>query len=209
MNLLYSFLPAFSNESLFFTAVSAMGLFFLLIGWVVSTFSGDLDLFGDSVDNIELDNLSTESSISTTDEIDFSNPSGDLPMPSFFSLKVFRIIMLSFGAGGNTGLQIGFTFENSLILASITGFLSGFIVYKAFGYIYKQTVYNYRDPIIVGREGRVILGIPTDGYGQITILIVGQRYIFRAKSLSNIPISEGTSVKIIHKLKGTCTVMPV
>lgn len=209
MILLFSIFPEYSSEMLFFSAVSALGLFFLLIGWIASVIGeGGFEFFGDDFSDVEgLDfETSDVTTIVNSDDIDFSGFDGDIPMPSFFSLKVLRIVMLCFGLGGNTGLRIGLDFSNSLLMATIVGFLSGYLVYQAFKYIYKQTFHNFRDPIIVGREGRVILNIPSDGFGQIAVNIVGQRYVFRAKSLDNHPINAGINIKIRKKNKGTCFV---
>jgi hypothetical protein len=205
MIFLFSLIPEFTNEMLFFSIISLAGLFFLLIGWVLSNFAdGNFELFGD--DSIESDFGGTLNNNDFIDDMDVGGFNGDLPIPSFFSLKILRIVMLCFGLGGNVGLRLGFNFLESLILASATGFISGYIIYKIFVYIYSQTIYNYRDPIIIGKEARVTLDIPSDGFGQIIVYIIGQSFIFRAKSANNLPINEGENITIIAKDKGTCTV---
>ena len=205
MIFLFSLISEFTNEMLFFTIVSLAGLFFLLIGWVLSNIvDGDFELFGD--DAIEADFDGTPNNSDFLDDIDVGSFDGELPIPSFFSLKVLRIVMLCFGLGGNVGLRVGFNFSQSLALATATGFISGYIVYKIFAYIYSQTIYNYRDPIIIGKVAKVTLDIPSDGFGQIIVYIIGQRFVFRAKSIDNTPINESESVTIVAKEKGTCTV---
>ena len=116
---------------LFFSIISLAGLFFLLIGWVLSNFAdGNFELFGD--DSIESDFGGTLNNNDFIDDMDVGGFNGDLPIPSFFSLKILRIVMLCFGLGGNVGLRLGFNFLESLILASATGFISGYIIYKIF-----------------------------------------------------------------------------
>jgi membrane protein implicated in regulation of membrane protease activity len=201
MNFFFLLIPEFTSEMLFFTIFSLAGLFFLLIGWLLNLVGGDLEMFGDTLD-IETPPADSD----FLGDVDIENFSDGLPIPSFFSLKILRIVMLCFGLGGNVGLRLGFSFYESLIMATATGFISGYIVYKIFIYIYSQTIYNYRDPVIIGREGKVTLSIPSDGYGQIIVYIIGQRFIFRAKSADNSPINEGKSIKIVAKEKATCSV---
>lgn len=218
MIFLFQILPEFTKEMFFFSAVSGMGLLFLTIGWIISVIDGgDFEFFGDDidldavtdVDISELDGGLSDIEMDVgqiIDDVSIDEFDGSLPIPSFFSLKVLRIVMLCFGLGGNTGLRLGWDFTNSLVLASVSGFLSGYIVYRAFIFVYKQTIYDYRDPQIIGREGRVTLDIPSGGFGQIVVYIVGQRYIFRAAGMENQAISEGTSIVIKNKRKGTCFV---
>ncbi|MFK7947636.1 MAG: hypothetical protein AB8G11_08605 [Saprospiraceae bacterium] len=213
-------MPEFTREMLFFSAVSGFGLLLLSIGWIISVFDGEFEFFGgeidlDGVSDIdisELDGGLSDAQIDVSemvDDVSVDEFDGGLPIPSFFSLKVIRIVLLCFGLGGNTGLRIGWDFINSLILAFITGFLSGYIVYRAFIFVYKQTIYDYRDPKIVGRKGRVTLAIPAEGFGQIVVYIVGQRYIFRAKSFRGKAIEQDVNIIIKNKRKGTCYVEPI
>ena len=212
MIFLFQILPEFTSEMFFFSAVSGFGLLLLMIGWIISVFDGDIDL--DSFRNVDISELGgglndLDSNVGQmVNDNNLDEFTGGFPFPSFFSLKVFRIVMLCFGLGGNTGLRLGWDFTNSLILAVITGFLSGYIVYRGFIFVYKQTMYDYRDPQIIGREGRVTLDIPNDGFGQILVDVVGQRHIFRATSTDGNAIKQGTNIIIKNKKRGTCYVKP-
>ena len=212
MIFLFQILPEFTSEMFFFSAVSGFGLLLLMIGWIISVFDGDIDL--DSFRNVDISELGgglsdLDSNVGQmVNDNNLNEFTGGFPFPSFFSLKVFRIVMLCFGLGGNTGLRLGWDFTNSLILAVITGFLSGYIVYRGFIFVYKQTMYDYRDPQIIGREGRVTLDIPNDGFGQILVDVVGQRHIFRATSTDGNAIKQGTNIIIKNKKRGTCYVAP-
>jgi hypothetical protein len=197
-------MPKFTPEMLFFTAISLAGLFFLLMGYILNFVDEGFDLFEDN--SISLDLGTTAVNSDFLNDLDLEDFSAGLPIPSFFSLKVLRIVMLCFGLGGNVGLKLGFSFYGSLITATITGFISGYIVYKTFTYIYSQTIYNHQDPVIIGKEARVTLSIPADGFGQIIVYIIGQRLVFRAKSADNSAINKGEKVKIITKEKATCSV---
>jgi hypothetical protein len=204
MNYTFLLIPEFTSEMLFFTGISLAGLFFLIMGYLLNFLGGDSDLFGG--DSIDLSDEPTAVSHDLLNDLVMEGFSDRLPIPNFFSLKILRIVMLSFGLGGNIGLRLGFSFYGSLIMATATGFISGYIVYKIFAYIYSQTIYSYRDPIIIGKEEKVTLSIPSDGFGQIIVYIIGQRFIFRAKSANNLPINEGKKVKIVAKKKSTCSV---
>jgi len=212
MIFLFQILPEFTSEMFFFSAVSGFGLLLLMIGWIISVFDGDIDL--DSFRNLDISELGgglsdLDSNVGQmVNDNNLNEFTDGFPFPSFFSLKVFRIVMLCFGLGGNTGLRLGWDFTNSLILAVITGFLSGYIVYRGFIFVYKQTMYDYRDPQIIGREGRVTLDIPNDGFGQILVDVVGQRHIFRATSTDGNAIKQGTNIIIKNKKRGTCYVEP-
>lgn len=213
MIFLFQILPEITTEMIFFSGVSAMGLLLLGIGWIISTLDGDIDFFGSDTNTFNTEGfvggVNENNASEIIDDVSISEFDGDLPMPSFFSIKVLRIVMLCFGIGGNTGLRLGWSFSESLLLGTILGFSSGYILYRAFIYIYKQTIYNYRDPKIIGRTGKVYLDIPTNGFGQILVTIVGKRHIFRAVSIDNTYIQQGTPIIIKNKKKGTCFVEPI
>ncbi len=185
------------QEAIFFSIISFIGLFFLLIGSLLALYGGDLSLFGSDIEiDTNLDTPNTSLEFDDLTQIDV----GDL-VPSFFSLKVFRIVLLCFGLGGNLGLYLGYSFFESCLLATLVAFGAGYLIYRGYLFIYGNTIYNSSNPNMINREAKVILPIPNKGLGQIAVVVVGERFIFRAKSIDNQAIANNSIVKIVTKEK--------
>jgi len=193
------------QEAIFFSIISFIGLFFLLIGSFLAFYDGDVNLFGSDIDiDTNLDSPNSDFDFDDLTQLDV----GDL-VPSFFSLKVFRIILLCFGLGGNLGLYLGYSFFESCLLAILISVGAGYLVYRGYTFIYGNTIYNSDNPNMINREAKVILTVPKGGLGQIAVVVVGERFIFRAKALDNQPIPNNAKVKIIAKEKSIYIVQPI
>ncbi len=174
----------------------------MLLGSFLAFYEGEVNLFGSDLEiDTNLDSPNTGFEIDDLSQLDV----GDL-IPSFFSLKVFRIILLCFGLGGNLGLYLGYNFFDSCLLAVLIAFGSGYLVYRGYTFIYSNTIYNSDSPKMVGRIADVILEIPENGLGQIVVFVVGERFIFRAKSIDAKMIKNNSKVEIISKSKNIYTV---
>lgn len=191
-----------SQEAMFFSIISFIGLFFLLIGSFLALYDGEISIFGS---DIEIDSNLTSPTMSLELDDLTQIDVGDL-VPSFFSLKVFRIVLLCFGLGGNLGLYLGYSFFESCLLAILIAFGAGYLIYKGYAFIYGNTIYNSSTPQMVRREAKVILTIPENGLGQITVIVVGERFVFRAKSIDNKAIPNNSKVQIVNKDKSIYTV---
>lgn len=212
-----------ANGEFFFTVCSMIGGFLLFIGFILNSLldGSSLDDLFDGAENLDLSDGGELLDLSDIDEplevmatgelpsvfVDTAIGAFDIPIPSFFSFKILRIILLVFGLGGNIALHIlKWSFWESFFFGLGAGWLSGYIVYRALVYIYNQTIFHSSDPQIIGRIGKVTLEIPSEGMGQIMIEIVQQRQIYRATSANKIKIEMNTQIQVIGKNKGVCIV---
>ncbi|MFC0187546.1 NfeD family protein [Fictibacillus aquaticus] len=66
----------------------------------------------------------------------------------------------------------------------------------------------YQESDLRGRKGRVLTGIPVDGFGEILIHGISGHISKTAVSIDNQTIPEGTEVLVIEAEKGIAKVMP-
>ena len=209
-----------ANGELFFMVCSLVGAFLLLVGFVLNSIvgAGGLGDFLDSADDLldqgdmpRFDGAIDDVISGELPSIFLDTPIGefDVPVPSFLSFRILRVVLLVFGVTGNIAfLYLEWSFWESFGLGLVSGFSSGYIVYRGLVYVYKQTIYHSRDPQIIGRVGKVMLEIPSEGMGQIMIDVAQQRQLFRAESANNQIIPNHSRVKVIRKRKGVCIVVP-
>lgn len=67
---------------------------------------------------------------------------------------------------------------------------------------------SYTEDSLVGRVGKLIISIPTDGFGEIFIESKSGMITKPATSLKNIPIAEGEQVLVLKVEKGVLYVIP-
>lgn len=203
------------DPSLLFTLCAIFGGFLLAMGWLFHTFSMDeelgeglQDIGGSPNDSLAYAPEGAEGALSGVGSaiLNFENDDTQVPMPSFFSFRVFRVILLIFGLGGNFGLFMGWDIYSSFVLGLVAGLIAGWIAHWMLKFIYRQVIYNQKDPVIVGRIGNVILDIPPNGLGKILLIIVHQRMTFRAKSNTGLAIPTGSKIQVLRKENGICTV---
>lgn len=131
------------------------------------------------------------------------------PYPKLLSFKILKI---SFAIFGLSGLVLEHYINNPILcflVALSFSFATCFSYYFSLKTIADQTMYNIYDPVFEGRKAVVTLPIPKNGFGQIVVLIVGERHQLRAKSINNAKIKGGTMIKILKKTRNTCLVIPI
>jgi membrane protein implicated in regulation of membrane protease activity len=172
------FLPQLSAFTVFL-AVCAVGFLFLLISLV----------FGGLFDFFETDH-------------DF-----DTGGPGFFSSRVMAVFVTAFGGFGAVSTYYGL----GAVPASLVGFGSG-LVFGGAIYALARVLYNQqastevRAGDLVGAIGRVVIGIPSGGVGQIRVRLGEELMDKIARTRDGIAIAENTSVQIEEVLGETVIV---
>jgi len=172
------FLPQLSAFTVFL-AVCAVGFLFLLISLV----------FGGLFDFFESDH-------------DF-----DTGGPGFFSSRVMAVFVTAFGGFGAVATYYGL----GAVPASLVGFASG-LVFGGAIYALARLLYNQqastevRAGDLVGAIGRVVIGIPSGGVGQIRVRLGEELMDKIARTRDGIAIAENTSVQIEEVLGETVIV---
>ena len=172
------FLPQLSAFTVFL-AVCAVGFLFLLISLV----------FGGLFDFFETDH-------------DF-----DTGGPGFFSSRVMAVFVTAFGGFGAVATYYGL----GAVPASLVGFGSG-LVFGGAIYALARVLYNQqastevRAGDLVGAIGRVVIGIPSGGVGQIRVRLGEELMDKIARTRDGMAIAENTSVQIEEVLGETVIV---
>lgn len=172
------FLPQLSAFTVFL-AVCAVGFLFLVLALV----------FGGLFDFFEADH-------------DF-----DTGGPGFFSSRVMAVFVTAFGGFGAVATYYGL----GPVPASFVGFGSG-IVFGGAIYALARVLYNQqassevRAGDLVGAIGRVVIGIPPGGVGQIRVRLGEELMDKIARTRDGMAVAENTSVQIEEVLGETVIV---
>ena len=172
------FLPPLSAFTVFL-AVCAVGFLFLVVALV----------FGGLFDFFEADH-------------DF-----DTGGPGFFSSRVMAVFVTAFGGFGAVATYYGL----APVPASLVGFGSG-LVFGGAIYALARVLYNQqastevRAGDLVGAIGRVVIGIPPGGVGQIRVRLGEELMDKIARTRDGMAIAENTSVQIEEVLGETVIV---
>lgn len=172
------FLPQLSAFSVFL-AICAAGFLFLVVALV---FGGLFDFF----------------------EADHDFETGG---PGFFSSRVMAVFVTAFGGFGAVATYFGL----GAVPASLIGFGGGFIfggaIYALARVLYaQQASTDVRAHDLVGAIGRVVVGIPAGGVGQIRVRLGEELMDKIARTRDGIAIAENTSVQIEEVLGETVIV---
>ena len=162
-----------------FLAVCAAGFLFLLLALV----------FGGLFDFFETDH-------------DF-----DTGGPGFFSSRVMAVFVTAFGGFGAVATYYGL----GPVPASLVGFGSGIVlggaIYALARVLYdQQSSTEVRAGDLVGAIGRVVIGIPSGGVGQIRVRLGEELMDKIARTRDGMAIAENTSVRIEEVLGETVIV---
>jgi hypothetical protein len=162
-----------------FLAIGAVGFLFLLVALV----------FGGVFDFLEADH-------------DF-----DTGGPGFFSSRVMAVFVTAFGGFGAVATYYGL----GPVPASLVGFGSG-LVFGGGIYALARGLYNQQASSdvhagdLVGAIGRVVIGIPTGGVGQVRVRLGEELMDKIARTRDGLAIAENTSVRIEEVLGETVIV---
>jgi membrane protein implicated in regulation of membrane protease activity len=172
------FLPPLSAFTVFL-AISGVGFLFLVLALA----------FGGLFDFFETDH-------------DF-----DTGGPGFFSSRVMAVFVTAFGGFGAVATYYGL----APVPASFVGFGSG-IVFGGAIYALARGLYNQqastevRAGDLVGAPGRVVIGIPAGGVGQIRVRLGEELMDKIARTRDGMALAENTSVQIEEVLGETVIV---
>ena len=172
------FLPQLSAFTVFL-AICGVGFLFLVIALV----------FGGLFDFLETDH-------------DF-----EMGGPGFFSSRVMAVFVTAFGGFGAVATYYGL----GPVPAALVGFGSG-LVFGGAIYALARALYNQqastdvRAGDLVGATGRVVIGIPSGGVGQIRVRLGEELMDKIARTRDGMAIAENTSVQIEEVLGETVIV---
>jgi hypothetical protein len=127
--------------------------------------------------------------------------------PGFFSSRVMAVFVTAFGGFGAVATYYGL----GPIPASLVGFGSG-IVFGGAIYALARALYNQqvstevRADDLVGAVGRVVIGIPAGGVGQVRLRLGEELMDKIARTRDGVAIAENASVQIEEVLGETVIV---
>lgn len=127
--------------------------------------------------------------------------------PSFFSTRVLSVFITAFGGVGAIGVRYGMSTGTASLLGLGSGAALGSLIYWFAHFLYSQQAssdMSSRD--MVGQTGRVIVGIPAGGVGQVR-LQMGETLVDKiARSHDGEPIPENAVARVEEILGETVVV---
>jgi membrane protein implicated in regulation of membrane protease activity len=162
------FFAAFSLLTVFLI-IGAIGLAFLLISFIV----GDIfDLIG----------------------LNFDVANDDFGL---LDSRVISIFLTAFGGFGAIASKLGFGAFPSSMFGLLGGAILGYIVYRFGKLLYQQqSTSSVTNEDFIGRTAKVTVAIMPNQIGQITFLIGEERVEKLARSIDNLEIPLGATVKV-------------
>src|SRR5688572_32733285 len=173
---------------LIYAAIALVGFVFLLVMlFVGELFGGDHDIGGH--------------------DADFGHAEGDLGGPSVFSSRIMAAFITAFGVGG----VVARYYELSHPAASGVGILAGAVmaglVYQFAKILYSQQASSELQMTrLVGRSAEVTVAIPSEGVGQISLNVGGERTEHVARSKDGRAVARGAQV-VVTALGGDSVVV--
>ena len=140
--------------------------------------------------------------------IDSGDFDTDLSGPSIFSVKMFALLMVGFGAAG-FGLRA--TTDYSMLQSTVGG-VGGAVSVGSYGYFILRVFYTSQetstisDADLIGHTAQLIDAIGEGTNGQIACIIRGREITYLARTQDRTTIAKGTQVKIISKTGNIVTV---
>lgn len=129
--------------------------------------------------------------------------------PSFFSMRVLSVFVTGFGGFGAIGIHYGLP----VLPASGVGLLSGLtcatIIYSFARFLYSQQASTELKSVdLAGVTGRIVVGIPAGGMGQVRCQIGEELVDKMARSKDGGAIGENAIVKVVQVLGEIVIVQP-
>ena len=172
------FLPPLSAFTVFL-AISAVGFLFLAVALV----------FGGLFDFFETDH-------------DF-----EVGGPGFFSSRVMAVFVTAFGGFGAVATYYGLGAVPAALVGFGSGILFGGAIYALARVLYNQQAStDVRAADLVGAIGRVVVGIPAGGVGQIRVRLGEELMDKIARTRDGMAVAENASVQIEEVLGETVIV---
>jgi membrane protein implicated in regulation of membrane protease activity len=174
------FLPSLTAFTVFL-AIAGVGFLFLIVslvfGEIFDFFDHDLDL-----------------------GIDHGGP-------GILSSRVIAVFITAFGSFGAIAVNNGLSAGAASGVGAASGLVFGGVIYAFLHFLYgQQASSEVRTADLVGQSGRVVIGIPANGVGQVRCR-VGEELIDKiAQAKDGIAIPENTPVHIEEVLGETVIV---
>jgi len=129
--------------------------------------------------------------------------------PSFFSMRVLSVFITGFGGFGAIGIHYGL----SVLPASGIGFLSGLtcamVIYSFARFLYgQQASTELKTGDLAGKIGRIVVGVPVGGMGQVRCQVGEELVDKMARSQDGAAIGENTIVQVVQVLGEIVIVRP-
>jgi predicted Ser/Thr protein kinase/membrane protein implicated in regulation of membrane protease activity len=128
---------------------------------------------------------------------------------SVFSLKVFWMFLVGFGAGGYFGANAGSSVLGASLWGIVGGLIMGGIGYLLLNYLYKRQGNSVvRTSSVVGSTGIVGVAILPGRIGEVRCSVYGHDEYFQAQSRIAKPIPVASRVKVVEAMGSTLIVEP-
>ena len=171
-------LPSLSAFTVFL-AICAVGFLFLMLGLA----------FGELFQAFEADH-----------DVDTGGP-------GFFSTRVMAVFVTAFGGFGAVATHYGLSPVPAALIGFGSGLVFGGAIYALARFLYNQQAgTEVRAADLVGVVGRVVIGIPAGGVGQIRVRMGEELMDKIARTRDGMAIAENTSVQIEEVLGETVIV---
>lgn len=127
--------------------------------------------------------------------------------PGILSSRVIAVFITAFGAFGAIAMNNGLSVGAASGVGVGSGVVFGGVIYMFLRFLYgQQASSDVRTSDLVGQTGRIIIGIPSNGVGQVRVRI-GEELVDKvAQSRDGLPIPENTPVKVDEVLGETVIV---
>jgi len=117
--------------------------------------------------------------------------------PSPFSSRVIFTFMTAFGGGGAAATMYGLSTPRAVGVALAAGVLMGAATWAFARLVFRQQATSGLEmSALVGRTGRVAVGIPAGGVGQVSVSAAGGSSTFLARAANGEAITAGGTVSI-------------
>ena len=139
----------------------------------------------------------------------FAHIDGDLGGPSVFSSRIMAAFITAFGVGGVVARYYELSHPAASGVGILAGALMAGLVYQFAKILYSQQASSELQMTrLVGRSAEVSVAIPSNGVGQISVSLAGERTEHVARSKDGRAVARGTEV-VITALRGDSVVVEV
>jgi membrane protein implicated in regulation of membrane protease activity len=127
--------------------------------------------------------------------------------PSVFSSRIMAAFVTSFGVGGVVARYYNLSHPASSGVGIVSGVVMGGLVYQFARILYSQQASSELQMTrLVGRSAEVSVAIPSNGVGQISLSLAGERTEHLARSQDGRAVSRGAEV-VITGLRGDSVIV--
>lgn len=129
--------------------------------------------------------------------------------PGFFSARVMSVFVTTFGGAGALATYYGLAPLPASLAGFVTGLFFATLIYAFARFLYsQQATSEIHGAELVGRHGRVTVGIPAGGVGQVRCQ-VGEELVDKiARSADGLAVPENAAIAIVEVLGEIVVVTP-